>query len=136
MAKRFHYALIALVALSACGTNSNDNVSGAYAQERTWERKNDNGKIIGNTLVRDTLILTRKEKGYQVVNKVWHNNSFDTEGWQERAHSNAMHTHIATYDEIDRSLNTEMSLYPPLYFDEGHSTLRTEDKTLQWKRVK
>lgn len=135
MAKRFYYALAMLVILSACG-NSNDNVAGSFAHERTWERKNGNGAIIGNTLVRDTLIITAKGNGYEVVNKVWHTNSFDSTGWQERAHSNAMRTHIATYDKKDRSLNAEMSMYPPLHFDEGYGTLSTGDKKLQWKRVK
>lgn len=130
---------IVLVALlfAACKSKTYEQIVGVYVHERSFEEKKlDSDKILGKISMRDTILISKKQKGYQIENRIWRNRSYDQDGWQ-RIYETAMKIHTVTYDKTDQSLNTEMSLYPPIYldFEKGLLYYSKEDEK-KWIKLK
>jgi hypothetical protein len=121
---------------TSCTSGKDEQISGIYVHERAYEQKNINTeKVIGNVAVRDSILITKKELGYQIENRVWKSRDYNRDGWQ-RSYEAAMKTHAVTYDMTDQSLNTEMSLYNPMYLDfEKGQLYFSKDSESKWTKV-
>lgn len=120
-----HYAritgtfLLAILLFGCSNRPSGQNVQidGVYVSERDGEQRGMNsGKVLGKYFIKDTLIISKKEDGYQIENHLWRKYDFDDLGWQ-RIYHEAIKTYTASFDKTDNTLNAPMSLYPPMILD-------------------
>ena len=109
------------VTLSACNSEPVEKITGAYARENTVEIKNpETMQVKGKAIFRDTIFITVVKDGYQLSNRVWRENDYDTVGWKEQTpgNGNALRTYTATYNSKDQSLRSVITdAYKPLILD-------------------
>lgn len=137
MKMKFKSIMLVTLLFASCTTKTEEQIAGVYVHERNFEdKKLDPERILGKVSIKDTILITKKEKGYQIENRVWRNRSYDQNGWQRR-YDIAMKTHTVIYDKADQSLNTEMSLYNPMYLDfEKGQLYLSKDSEKKWAKLK
>ena len=137
MKMEFRCIVLITMLFVSCKSKMDDQIVGVYVHELSFEdKKLDSEKILGKVLMRDTILITQKEKCYQIENRVWRNRSYDQNGWQ-RVFETAIKIHTVTYDKIDQSLNTEMGLYNPMYLDFEKGLLYyRKDGEKKWRQVR
>lgn len=129
----------------ACSTNqestSTDSIAGLYAREYSFKVVNaESGAEVGMRTVRDTIFVRTVGNEYEVSNRKWRKNDYDTEGWQSMEHSDdrPMSTYRATYIDQNGSLTTQQSsMAPTLYFDASKQSIsKSADHSQLYLRVK
>jgi len=113
--------LIIFTCTSKPDTKSSYGISGVYATEYSFKVVNlETGAEIGTRTIRDTIFVRAVQDGYEISNRKWRKNDYDTEGWQNMMHSEdrPMPTYLAIYVGKDGRLNPqETGLAPILYAD-------------------
>jgi len=104
-----------------------EKIIGTYV--RQWEGVQTHAysdRVLGKYFIKDTIFVTKKTDGYGITNRRWKNNDYDTLGW--RSSENFIKPHTATFDKIDTTLNSPMSMYPPMILDLQKGLLYTSSK--------
>lgn len=97
------FIVVGLV-IFGCNTKEDksvDKISGVYVREYSFKVINpESAAEIGTRSIRDSIFILPVENGYQVSNRKWKKNDYDTEGWQSMEHSDdrPIATHFSTYD--------------------------------------
>lgn len=115
MITRFSFIVIIGILLISCGSNENhsqteDEISGTYVKEYSLKVVNlETGTEVGIRNIRDTIFVHPKDRGYEVANKKWFQNSYDREGWRDMIHAEdrPLPNYQATFDPTDSTLYCE-----------------------------
>ena len=124
-------SLTCMIILGGCKSGNSvldeEKIIGTYV--RQWEGVQTHAysdRVLGKYFIQDTIFVTRKRDGYGITNRRWKNNDYDTLGW--RSSENFIKPHTATFDKIDTTLNSPMSMYPPMILDLQKGLLYTSSK--------
>ena len=108
-----------------------DEVPGAYVNEYSADVADpDEGEVIGNRTVRDTIFIRREGDYFRVSNRKWLQNDYDGKGWVDsmQGEREPMETYDAAYDLKTGILN-------PL-IENTAAPLFIEDEKIYWGKLK
>lgn len=116
-----------------------DIVSGTYVHTYTAEViEPATGEVMGTRTVRDTLFISESGGKFEVSNRRWLFNDYDTAGWvtPESKADQAMPTYFVEYDRATKKLTPSPAekKYPSLYVD-GEKIYWGDEKALEYNRV-
>jgi hypothetical protein len=127
-------------AMFSCSTvqDSKEEIAGTYVREYSFKIVNqESGKEIGMRTVRDTIFLRTVESEYEVSNSKWKLNDYDSEGWQNMAHSDdrPMPDFNAVFDSKENRIVSKSQSNQFLNLD-GNQLFKDKERKLAYVKVK
>lgn len=130
--------LFGLLVWSCVVTESSDKISGVYTREFSFEVVNpEPGTRLGVRTIRDSIFIEVLGDAYEVSNRKWRKNDFDSDGWQSMDHSEdrPMATFRGRFNKGTMSLISESEPYRHLEFSEDKVFLG-RDKAVSYQKLK
>jgi hypothetical protein len=136
MAFRIVLALLMTLSIIACTPKETEyptpgEVPGTYVNEYSADVLDpDEGEVIGNRTVRDSIFIKPEGDYFRVSNRKWLLNDYDGKGWVDslQGERKPMETYDAAYD-------LKTGLLSPL-IENSAAPLFLEDKKIYWGELK
>jgi hypothetical protein len=127
----------------SCGTSektarSGHRVAGVYLNTYSAQVINPKtGVVIGSRTVKDTLFILETNGEYEISNRKWMFNDYDSSGWVTRmpGESESMPNYLTEFNRETSWLEPiEKGKHPPLFFEENKIFLG-EAKALEYVKI-